>query len=80
MEEIDSTSQCCRMAEKPPATDLSGGKTSEDSFTILMANLVAEYVVDFQLDLFSCAALGSVVLSSEDIGRSLCPLSRTDRI
>jgi hypothetical protein len=61
-------------------TDLSGGKTSEDSFTILMANFVVEYAVDFQLDLSSCAPVGSVVLSSEDAGCSLCPLSRTDRI
>ena len=50
------------MAESPPATDLRGGKTSEDSFTILMANLVVEYAVDVQLDLFSTAALvGSTV-------------------
>ena len=62
MEEADCTSQWSRIAERPPRTDLSGGKTSEDSFTRLMANLVVEYAVDFQPDSFSCAALGSVVL------------------
>jgi hypothetical protein len=61
-------------------TDLSGGKASEDSFIILMVNFVVEYAVDFQFDLFSCAALGSVVLSSEGVRCLLCPLSRTDRI
>jgi hypothetical protein len=82
MEEMDCTSQCCRMTERPPATALSGGKTSEDSFTTLMANLVVEYTVDFQLDLFSLPAPGSVVSWSKDIGSwcSLCPLSGTDRI
>jgi hypothetical protein len=57
-------------------TDLSGGKTSEDSFTILMANLVVEYAVDFQLGLFSCAAVGSTVkcisLGADRVG-SLLP-------
>jgi hypothetical protein len=58
---VGRTSQCCRIAERPPTRDLRGGKTSEDSFTILMANLVVEYAVDFQLDLVSCAAVGSAV-------------------
>jgi hypothetical protein len=61
MEEVERTSQCCRMAERPPATDLSGGKTSEDSFIILMANFAAEYAVDIQFELFSCAAVGSTM-------------------
>jgi hypothetical protein len=59
--EMDSTSQCFRMAERPATTDLRGGKTSEDSFTMLMASLVAEYAVDFQLGLFSYAAVGSMM-------------------
>ena len=59
--EMDCTSQWLRMAERPPATDLRGGKTSEDSFTILMANFVAAYVVDFQSDLFSSVAPGLTV-------------------
>jgi hypothetical protein len=62
MEKMDCTSQCCRMAERPPTTDLRGGKASEDSFTRLMANFVVEYAVDFQFDSSSCTALGSVVL------------------
>ena len=55
------TSQCFRMAERPPATDLRGGKASEDSFTIWMASLVVEYALDFQFDFFSYAALGSTM-------------------
>ena len=49
------------MAERPPATDLRGGNTSEDSFTRLMANLVVVYAVDFQSDLLSGAASELVV-------------------
>jgi hypothetical protein len=40
------------MAKRPPATDLRGGKASEDSFTMLMANLVVEYAVDIRLFFF----------------------------
>ena len=49
------------MAESPPMTDLSGGNTSEDSFTRFIANLVVAYVADFQSDPLSGAALGSTV-------------------
>ena len=73
------TSQCFRIAERPPATALRGGKASEDSFTKFMANLVAEYAVDFQFDLFSYAALGSTVYF-ERSGRSLCLFLKIDRI
>ena len=76
---MDRTSQCFRMAERPPATDLRGGKTSEDSFTIWIASLVVEYAVDFRLDLFLDVALGSAV-SSEDFVRFLFPGLKTDRI
>jgi len=48
------------MAERPPATDLRGGKPSEDSFTIWMANLVVAYAVDFRSGLFS-SILGPTV-------------------
>ena len=52
------TSQCFKIAERPPTTDLRGGKASEDSFTKLMANLVAAYVVvESQPDVFSDAVL-----------------------
>ena len=44
------TSQWFMIAERPPATDLRGGNTSEDSFTKSIANLVVAYVVDFQSD------------------------------
>jgi hypothetical protein len=77
-EEIDCTSQCSKIAERPPTTDLSGGNTPEDSFTRLMANLVVEYAVDFQFDPLLCATLGSVVLSCEDLGLLFCPLPGTD--
>jgi len=75
---MDRTSQCLRIAERPPATDLRGGKASEDSFTIWMANLVVEYAVDFRLDLFLDAGPASAV-SSEDFVRFLFPLLKTDR-
>ena len=65
MKAIDRTSQCFKMAERPPTMDLRGGKTSDDSFTILMANLVVEYAVDFQVELFSVVAVGSTA-SFED--------------
>ena len=49
------------MAERPPRTDLRGGKTSEDSFARLMANLVVAYAVVFQSVLLSGAAPESAV-------------------
>ena len=58
---IYHTSQWSRIAERPPTTDSSGGKTSADSLTRLMASLVAEYVVDFQFDPFSSVAPDSMV-------------------
>jgi len=62
---------------RPPATDLRGGNTSEDSFTRLMANLAAVYVVDFPSGLFLDAALFST--RSEGSGCPLCPILKTDR-
>jgi len=67
------------MAERPPTTDLRGGKASEDSFTRLMANLVVAYAVAFQSDLLSGAALESTV-SSEGPGRLVLSLPGTDKI
>lgn len=61
--EMEHTSQRSRMAERPPATDLRGGKPSEDSFTNFRANLVVAYAVDFQSDLLSGTALGPMVRS-----------------
>jgi len=58
---VGHTSQHFRMAERPPATDLRGGKASADSFTILMASLVAAYAVDFQPDLFLDTVFGLTV-------------------
>ena len=49
------------MTERPPATDLRGGKTSKDSFTRSMASLVVAYAIDFQSDLLSGAVFGSTV-------------------
>ena len=66
------------MAERPPATDLRGGKMSEDSFAKLMASLVVAYAVDFQSSLLSGTTSGSTV-SSGISGRSLS-LAGTDRI
>jgi len=64
------------MAERPPATDLRGGKASADSFTILMASLVVAY---FQPDLFLDTVLGLTVLS-EDSGGLLWPLPGTNGV
>ena len=47
------------MAERPPATDLRGVKTSDESFTTSMTSFVEAYAPEFQFDLFSYAALGS---------------------
>jgi len=47
----EHTSQLSRIAQSPPATDLSGGKASEDFSTVRSNNLAAEDVVDFQLGL-----------------------------
>ena len=67
------------MAERPPTTDLRGGNTSEDSFTMLMANLVVAYAVDFQSDLVSGVAVGSAVWP-EGPGGLFWSLPGTDRI
>ena len=80
MEEMVYTSQYFRTTERLAATPLSGGQAPEVSFTTSMANLVAGYTVDPQLNSLSCTAAGSVVLSSEDIGCLLRPLLKTDRI
>ena len=76
---MNCTSQWSKIAERPAATDLRGGKTSEDSFTILMASFVVEYAVDFQPDPLSPAAPGSLGLF-EICGRLLSFLLKTDRI
>ena len=64
------------MAERPPATDLRGGNTSEDSFTMWTANLVAAYAVDFQSDPFSSVALGLTV-RPEGFSGLVCVISVT---
>ena len=51
---MDRTSQLSRIAQRPAATDLSGGKTSEALSTVRRNNLAAEDVVCFQSDLFDC--------------------------
>ena len=67
------------MAERPPATDLRGGKASEDSFTMLMANLVVAYAVDFQSgSILSVVAELMVCFGGFEFW--LCPVLKTDRI
>ena len=63
--EQNRTSQCLRTAARPPATDLSGGRAPEDSFTKSMTSLVEEYAVDFQFDSF-WLAVPSPKVRSED--------------
>jgi len=58
---------------------LRGGKASEDSFTILMANLVVAYAVDFQPVVFSSTALG-LMACFEDPEFWPCPGLKTDLI
>jgi len=48
---VNHTSQLSRIAQSPPATDLSGGKASEDFSTVRSNNLAVEAAVDFQFDL-----------------------------
>jgi hypothetical protein len=48
---MDHTSQYSRTAERPPAIDTRGGKTSENSFTV--ADLVVEYSVGSWVDFCS---------------------------
>ena len=55
------TSQCLRTAERHPATDLRGVKTSDDSFKTSKASPAEACRVDFQFGLFSYAAVGSTV-------------------
>ena len=76
--ETARTSQRFRMAERPPITDLSGGNTSEDSFTRSIATLTPAYVVDFQSDSVLGAALGSIV-RPEASGRPLWSFPGTCR-
>ena len=59
-----------KMAESPPLTDLSGGKTFKDSFTRLIIYLVMGYVVDFQSDLLLSTTLG-LIEQPEGSGRLL---------
>ena len=67
------------MAERPPTTDLRGGNTSEDSFAMLVANLVVACAVDFRSDLVSGVAVGSAVWP-EDPGGLFWSLLGTGRI
>ena len=53
--EVYHTSEFSRIAQRPPKTDLSGGKASEDSFTVRRINLAVAGTVDFQFDPFSSA-------------------------
>ena len=57
--------------------DLRGGKASEDSLTILMANLVVAYAVDFQSGPSLSVALDPTV-RSDGSGRSVCALPVSD--
>ena len=69
--EVEHTSQCLRMADRPLATDLSGGKTSEDSFTTSMTTLAEVYTVDPKLDsdLVSLVAVLRLRMRSQGFGR-----------
>ena len=53
------TSKYFRTTQRPPATDLRGVHTSDDSFETSMKRLAEACRVDFQLGLFWYAAAGS---------------------
>jgi hypothetical protein len=73
------TSQLSRMKHKAPAADLSGGKTSADSFIPRRINLAPEDTRDIRSDLLLDVDLGSTV-SSEEFVRFLFPVPvSTDR-
>ena len=61
------TTQLSRIKQRPPATDLSGGNTSAESLTPRRSNLAVSDTVDFQLDLFSFAAVLLLKRMSSDI-------------
>jgi len=67
------------MAERPPATDLRGGNTSEDSLSGSTANLVVAYGVDSQFDLLSGVDLESMA-GTKDPGKLLLSLAGADMI
>ena len=56
---VNHTSQLSRIAQSPPATDLSGGKASEALSAVRRNSLAAEATVGFQLD----SSLGVAALS-----------------
>jgi len=59
----ECTSQLSKIKHRPAVTDLSGGKTSAESFTPRRSNLAVSDAVDFQFCLLSfAAAFGSALL------------------
>lgn len=63
--DADHTSKLSRIAQRPPATDLSGGKASDVSFTVRRSNLAVADTVDLRFDSFLFAAALGSTLSSE---------------
>ena len=66
------------MTERLLTTDLSGGEASADSFARSIADLVAEYVVDFRFDAFSSFVLGLTVSSEGFINCLSCSVPVAD--
>ena len=68
------TSQFSKIKQRPPATDLSGGKASAESLTPRRSSLAEAGAVDLQPDFFlSVATLGSGCGSEPDAGPALSP-------
>ena len=63
MWEVGHTSQFSRIKQRPPATDLSGGKASAESLTPRRSNLAEAATVDVQFDPLPSAAAPAPVLS-----------------
>ena len=51
------TLQLSRIKQRPPATDLSGGKASAESLTLRRSNLAVADAVDSQFDLGACTTV-----------------------
>lgn len=72
------TSQCLRMAERPLAVDLSGGKTSENSFTKSMTTLAETYAVDIRLSPEFSSLVAAIRVRKQPQGFGRLDLLATD--
>jgi len=67
MWEVSHTSQFSKIKQRPPATDLSGGKASAESLTPRRSNLAGATTVDVQFDPLPSAGASAPVLSDSGL-------------